>query len=87
MLMLDDYRHVYIGQAWDMRLFIKAHGSGIKQCDRLIWGHDLVLSIDAFRAMDTIRFAARTINADSLEARLVRTFRPITCSTASAGRA
>jgi len=47
MLMLDDYRHVYIGQAWDMRLFINAHGSGIKQCDRLIWGHDLVLSIDA----------------------------------------
>jgi hypothetical protein len=78
-MVLDDYRQAYIGQAWDMRRRIKAHWSGTKQFDRLIWGdvHDSVLSIDSFRALDTTRiFAARTINADRLESKLVRTFPP-----------
>jgi hypothetical protein len=35
------------------------------------------MSIDAFRALDTTRIlAARTINADRLDARPVRTFPP-----------
>lgn len=36
-----------------------------------------MLSIDSFRALGTTRiFASTTINADSLEARLVRSFPP-----------
>ncbi|MGF9648898.1 GIY-YIG nuclease family protein [Pseudarthrobacter oxydans] len=78
-MVLDQYRQAYIGQAWDMRKRIKAHWNGIKQFDRLLWGsvEESVMSIDAFRALDTTRiFASRTINADALETRLVNTFPP-----------
>lgn len=78
-LVLDDYRQAYIGQSWDMRKRIKAHWNGTKQFDRLLWGgvEESVMSIDSFRALDTTRiFASRTINYDTLEARLVRTFPP-----------
>jgi hypothetical protein len=77
-LVLDEYRQAYIGQAaWDMRKRIKAHWNGTKQFDRLLWGgvEESVMSIDSFRALDTTRiYASRTINYDALEARLVRTF-------------
>lgn len=66
MLVLDEYRQAYIGQsAWDMRKRIKAHWTGTKQFDRLLWGgiEESVMSIDSFRALDTTRiFASRTIN-------------------------
>ncbi|AOT04709.1 GIY-YIG nuclease family protein [Arthrobacter sp. U41] len=78
-MVLDGYRQAYIGQTSDIRRRIKAHWAGTKQFDRLIWGdvEDSVLSIDSFRALDTTRlFAARTINPDSLETRLVKTFPP-----------
>ena len=79
-LVLDEYRQAYIGQSSsDMRKRIRAHWTGTKQFDRLLWGdvEESVMSIDSFRALDTTRiFAARTINYDTLEARLVRTFPP-----------
>jgi hypothetical protein len=79
-LVLDEYRQAYIGQsAWDMRKRIKAHWTGTKQFDRLLWGgvEESVKSIDSFRALDTTRiFASRAINYDALEERLVRTFPP-----------
>lgn len=79
-LVLDRYRQAYIGQAsWDMRKRIKQHWNGTKQFDRLLWGgvEESVMSIDSFRALDTTRiFAARTINYDALESRLVRSFPP-----------
>jgi hypothetical protein len=78
-MVLDEYRQAYVGQAWDMRKRIKRHWNGTKQFDRLLWGgvEESVMSIDSFRARDTTRiFAARTINYDALESRLVRTFPP-----------
>ena len=79
-LVLDEYRQAYIGQSsWDMRKRIKAHWNGTKQFDRLLWGgvEESVMSIDSFRALDTTRiFAAKTINYNSLETRLVRSFPP-----------
>lgn len=78
-LVLDDYRQAYIGQAWDMRKRIKRHWAGTKQFDRLLWGgvEESVMSIDAFRALDTTRiFAVKTINYDTLETRLVKSFPP-----------
>ena len=76
-MVLDDYRQAYIGQASDMRARIKRHWSGTKAFDRLLWGSppESVLSIDSFRSLDTTRiFAARTTLVDRLEAKLVRTF-------------
>lgn len=78
-MVLDGYRQAEIGQTTDIRRHIKAHWSGTKQFDRLIWSdvHDSALSIDSFRALNTSRiFAARTINADGEEARLARMFPP-----------
>ncbi len=76
-MVLDDYRQCYIGQTMDVRRRIKSHWAGTKQFDRLLWGavHESVISIDAFRALDTTRiFAARTVNADELETRIVNKF-------------
>jgi hypothetical protein len=79
LMVLDEYRQAYIGQAIDIRARIKRHWAGTKQFDRLLWGnkHQSVLSIDSFRALDTTRiFAARTTRGDRMEARLVNTFPP-----------
>ncbi|GAA2250934.1 GIY-YIG nuclease family protein [Herbiconiux moechotypicola] len=76
-MVLDDYRQTYIGQSSDMRRRIKNHWAGTKKLDRLVFGpvHESVMSIDAFRALDTTRiFAAVTSRADALEACVVRTF-------------
>ncbi|WP_285117308.1 GIY-YIG nuclease family protein [Leifsonia sp. fls2-241-R2A-40a] len=73
-MVLDEYQQCYIGQSTDIRRRLKAHWAGTKQFDRLLWGgvHESVISIDAFRALDTTRiFAARTVNADQLETRIV----------------
>ncbi|PTT66998.1 hypothetical protein DBR22_09800 [Arthrobacter sp. HMWF013] len=78
-MVLDGYRQAYIGQAVDMRARIRRHWTATKQFDRLLWGHKYqsVLSVDSFRALDTTRiFAAKTINADRLERRLVKNFPP-----------
>ncbi|MHA7289554.1 GIY-YIG nuclease family protein [Arthrobacter sp. MDT3-24] len=78
-MVLDGYRQAYIGQAVDMRARIRRHWTTSKQFDRLLWGHkhESVLSVDSFRALDTTRiFAAKTIDADRLERRLVKNFPP-----------
>ncbi|MHA7289550.1 GIY-YIG nuclease family protein [Arthrobacter sp. MDT3-24] len=78
-MVLDGYRQAYVGQTSDIRARIKSHWSGTKQFDRLLWGHkhESVLSIDAFRALDTTRiFAARTTRGFRLEERLVDTIPP-----------
>jgi hypothetical protein len=78
-MVLDGYRQAYIGQTVDIRARIKSHWSGTKQFDRLFWGHkyESVISVDAFRALDTTRvFAARTTRGYRLEERLVKTIPP-----------
>ncbi|GAB3244441.1 GIY-YIG nuclease family protein [Arthrobacter pigmenti] len=78
-MVLDEYRQAYIGQATDIRARIKKHWSGTKQFDRLLWGdkHESVLSIDSFRPLDTTRiFAMRTSRPHRLEAKLVEGFPP-----------
>jgi len=76
-MVLDEYRQTYIGQSVDMRRRIKAHWAGTKKLDRLVFGavHESVMSIDAFRALDTTRiFAAVTPRGNELEARVVKSF-------------
>jgi hypothetical protein len=78
-MVLDGYRQAYVGQTKDIRARIKSHWSGTKQFDRLLWGHkyESVISIDAFRALDTTRiFAASTTRGYRLEKRLVDTLPP-----------
>jgi hypothetical protein len=78
-LVLDGYRQAYVGQALDIRARFNSHWSGTKEFDRLLWGHkhESVISVDAFRALDTTRvFAARTTNGYRLEERLVDTIPP-----------
>ncbi|GAB2516325.1 hypothetical protein [Paramicrobacterium agarici] len=76
-LVLDKYKQIYIGQAWNIRKRVKQHWNGTKQFDRLLWGsvEESVLSIDAFRALDTTRiFAAGSTRASDLEAKLEAEF-------------
>lgn len=78
-MVLDEYRQAYIGTSDNIRRRILKHWNGTKQFDRLIWGdkHESVLSIDAFRPLDTTRiYAMRTVNGFELEERLVRRFPP-----------
>lgn len=78
-MVLDGYRQAYVGQARDIRARIKQHWAGTKTFDRLLLGHrhKSVISIDAFRALDTTRvFAARTTRRNQLEERLVDTIPP-----------
>ena len=75
-MVFDGYRQVYVGQSSDIRKRVKTHWTGTKEFDRLLCGdtHDSVLSIDAFRCLDTTRiFAACTNRADTLEKKILRT--------------
>ncbi|MDL5486025.1 GIY-YIG nuclease family protein [Microbacterium wangruii] len=78
-MVLDDYRQAYVGQASDIRTRIKQHWTGTKPFDRLVFGSpdSSVLSIDSFRSLDTTRiFAARTQVPHRLEAKIERSFPP-----------
>ncbi len=74
-LVLDEYKQVYIGQAQDIKKRIMQHWSKKKPFDRLIFGgvNNSVLSIDSFGALDTTRiFILETESLDSSEKFAVR---------------
>jgi hypothetical protein len=76
-MVLDNYRQVYVGESVNIGRRIRQHCSGMKAFDRLLWGHkhESVLSIDAFRPLDTTRiFALRSTAADSIETRILNRF-------------
>ena len=56
-MLLDKYKHVYIGASSYIRKRIPAHWRKRKEFDKLIYGNieDSVLSIDSFGALDTTR--------------------------------
>ena len=56
-MVLDEYKQVYIGQSSDIKKRIMRHWSARKEFDRLLFGdvEDSVLSIDSFGALDTTR--------------------------------
>ena len=75
-MVLDEYKQVYIGQAKDIKKRIMSHWSKQKSFDRLLFGNvnDSVLSIDSFGALDTTRiFAFETDNLDYYEMKLQNT--------------
>lgn len=57
MMVLDEYKQVYIGISTDIKKRILGHWSAKKSLERLIYGDvcNSVLSIDSFGALDTTR--------------------------------
>lgn len=60
MLVLDEYKQLYIGQSNDIKRRIMQHWKRQKEFDRLLFGsvQDSVLAIDSFGALDTTRIFA-----------------------------
>lgn len=79
-LVLDEYKQIYIGESKDIKKRILSHWSKIKEFDRLIFGNveSSVLSIDSFGALDTTRIFYKPVswreNIDKIEERLVDDF-------------
>lgn len=69
-MVLDEYKQVYIGQSQNIKHRIMQHWSARKEFDRLLWGgvNHSVISIDSFGALDTTRiFVLETSLLDSVE--------------------
>lgn len=72
-MVLDEYKQVYIGQSRDIKKRIMSHWNKQKSFDRLLFGNvnDSVLSIDSFGALDTTRvFVLETDNLNDYEIKL-----------------
>lgn len=56
-MVLGEYKQVYIGTTKNIKKRIMSHWSTTKQFDRLVFGsyEDSIISIDSFRALDTTR--------------------------------
>lgn len=77
MMVLDEYKQVYIGVAKDIRKRILSHWNGRKSLERLIFGDicSSVLSIDSFGALDTTRiFYIQTCSMYVKEEKIVSDF-------------
>ncbi len=78
-MVFDGYKQLYVGQSSDIRRRIRAHWSGRKSFDRLVFGgvYRSILPVDEFRAFDNTRiFAARSRNRHWLEERAERAADP-----------
>ena len=77
MLVLDNYRQVYIGVSDNIKRRIMSHWNGRKSLERLIFGDvcSSILSIDSFGALDTTRiFFIETHSMYKTEEKIVRLF-------------
>lgn len=76
-MVLDQYKQVYIGQSNDIKSRITQHWNKKMDLDRLICG-DLInsrISINSFGPLDTTRiYFLKTINRDKFEIKLVDSF-------------
>ena len=78
-LVLDEYKQVYIGVSENIKNRILQHWSAKKEFDRLIWGkiENSILSIDSFGALDTTRIFVMFENSYDAylnEGKMVREF-------------
>jgi len=76
-LVLDEYCQTYIGTTDSIKRRIMAHWSKNKHLDRLVFGtvDRSILSIDSFRALDTTRIFAYTIeDIFSIEDKIIKDF-------------
>lgn len=80
-LVLDEYKQVYIGKAENIKRRIMQHWSAKKEFDRLIYGSvdSSVLSIDSFGALDTTRIFYKKVQNNKIheqEGKIVDSFEP-----------
>lgn len=79
LMVLDEYKQVYIGKTYDIKRRIMTHWSRTKPFDRTLfpmyaWDTSC-FSIDFFRALDTTRiFVWKRRVSEGIEAKLIRTF-------------
>ena len=74
MLVLDEFKQVYIGISSDIKKRIMTHWSSQKSLERLIFGDicNSILSVDSFGAFDTTRiFYIKTYSTYSMEEKIV----------------
>lgn len=77
-LILDEYKQVYIGQSTNIKKRILNHWSNNKEFDKLIFGRvdTSVLSIDSFGFLDTTRIFVIPVNdyykLDLIEHKLIK---------------
>lgn len=89
-MVLDEYKQVYIGKTADIKKRIMQHWSKNKPFDRILfpmyaWDKS-VLSIDCFRALDTTRiFAWKKKMSDSIEKELIENFPAQFCTNRIGG--
>ena len=89
-MILDEYKQVYIGKSKDIRKRIMKHWSNTKPFDRTLfpmyaWNKS-TFSIDFFRALDTTRiYAWNKKTSDSMEAELIRNFPAQFCTNRIGG--
>lgn len=77
MMVLDDYKQVYIGMSENIKQRILSHWRGRKSLERLIFGDvcNSILSIDSFGALDTTRiFYIETRSTYKTEENIVKQF-------------
>lgn len=79
MMILDEYKQVYIGKSNDIKRRIQQHWSSTKSFDRILYPMYAVttscFSIDFFRALDTTRiFAWERDLSDGVEKNLIAVF-------------
>ena len=78
-MVLGDYKQVYIGKAVDIKRRIMQHWTKVKSFDRTLfpmyaWDKS-IFSIDFFRALDTTRiFVWKRNISDGIEARMIKDF-------------
>ena len=88
MLVLDEYKQVYIGISGDIKKRIQSHWNKQKSLERLIFGDILasVISIDCFGALDTTRvFYIKSNTTAKLERKVVNAFDPLYTLNRTAG--
>ena len=79
MLVLDDYKQVYIGISNNIKRRIMSHWNKRKSLERLLFGDvcNSILSIDSFGALDTTRiFYIETFSTYETEEKIVNEFFP-----------
>ncbi len=77
MMVLDEYKQVYIGISNNIKQRIKGHWNNQKSLERLIFGDicSSILSIDSFGALDTTRiFYIKTFSTYKKEEEIVKAF-------------
>lgn len=80
-MILDEYKQVYIGTTSNIKTRIRQHWSNTKSFDRLLFPVNAIetskLSIDSFRALDTTRILAmKTNNIYTYEDNYINQFSP-----------